>query len=332
MNLLRHLTRESTFCGYRSRFSRMRVWLSAHTTIAMRLHPCHWPLLTPTMMIGGWRSTNIIVGLNMLSRVPYTLGTFPLPLLPLFNSFLDVVRCLHKTSCRLTPVSLTLCRARPFAQLPNFSPVMGYFKNYFKPVKAQQEAKARQDPVVQSEAGSIEMKHSSPQILASPLERPASINHSSGTPWQSRPASLLASDGLEGQEITEMKCEVMVSWLHQQQLEKLWFESTAGEGVVLRKSKGVYICCPEKLAEESTGFCSAIETLNVKVRTVVMTRVVFVLTALVRDDRQDPCSQTLSFKDRQTLCSVTKWSTSSGPPEFLIFAQLPEAPICGFRS
>lgn len=58
----------------------------------------------------------------------------------------------------------------------------------------------------------------------------------------------------------------MVSWLHQQQIEKTWFDSRASdEGVVLKRSKGEYTCCPENLADEPNGFCTAVEMLNVRV-------------------------------------------------------------------
>lgn len=57
----------------------------------------------------------------------------------------------------------------------------------------------------------------------------------------------------------------MVSWLHQQQIEKTWFDVHADdEGVVLKKSKGEYVCCPEYVAGASDGFCKAVEALNVR--------------------------------------------------------------------
>lgn len=39
-----------------------------------------------------------------------------------------------------------------------------------------------------------------------------------------------------------------------------------GEGVVLKKSRGVYTCSPMTLREEEMGFFHAVQMLNVKVR------------------------------------------------------------------
>ena len=66
--------------------------------------------------------------------------------------------------------------------------------------------------------------------------------------------------------MSDSKCELMVSWLHQQQMEKIWSDSDAiDEGVVLKKSKGDYACCPESLHHEPEGFRKAVELLNVRV-------------------------------------------------------------------
>lgn len=69
-----------------------------------------------------------------------------------------------------------------------------------------------------------------------------------------------------GEEMSDTRCEIMVSWLHQQQIEKTWFDSRADdEGVVLKRSKGDYVCCPENIADEPDGFRRAVEILNVRV-------------------------------------------------------------------
>lgn len=65
--------------------------------------------------------------------------------------------------------------------------------------------------------------------------------------------------------MSDLKCEVMVSWLHQQQLERLWYEGTDEEGIVLKKSKGIYACCPEAVGRGEMEFHKATEALNVKV-------------------------------------------------------------------
>ena len=66
-------------------------------------------------------------------------------------------------------------------------------------------------------------------------------------------------------EMNDIKCDVMVNYLHQQQEERLWTSRSVEEGVVLKKSRGVYTCCPAELADQSHGFLEAVELLNVKV-------------------------------------------------------------------
>jgi hypothetical protein len=67
------------------------------------------------------------------------------------------------------------------------------------------------------------------------------------------------------EEINDIKCEVMVNWLHSQQEEKLWISDGQEEGVVLKKSKGMYTCSPIKLETEVNGLFKAIQEMNVKV-------------------------------------------------------------------
>lgn len=131
---------------------------------------------------------------------------------------------------------------------------MGIIKEYFNPSNAQEDAIA-QSPPARNIDDALQDAAPSPQT---------SIGQPS-TPWGSRPASLSHLTGSESDELSELKCEVMVSWLHQEQLEKLWYEGSDEEGIVLKKSKGVYACCPEGLSDEPEGLRKAIEMLNVRV-------------------------------------------------------------------
>jgi hypothetical protein len=78
-----------------------------------------------------------------------------------------------------------------------------------------------------------------------------------------------------------LKCDVMVNWLHHQQEERRWTRGGPGEGVVLKRSRGAYVCAPEGLAAEDEdvdgwagegdawdgrGFLAAVRGLNVRVR------------------------------------------------------------------
>ena len=65
--------------------------------------------------------------------------------------------------------------------------------------------------------------------------------------------------------LDEIKHEVMVNYLYQQQCAHLWVSDGSGEieGVVLRKSRGHYMACPPQLI--SSPFALAASALNVQV-------------------------------------------------------------------
>lgn len=70
--------------------------------------------------------------------------------------------------------------------------------------------------------------------------------------------------------IDDIKHEVMVNYLYQQQSSHLWVnpnpapgESSGDEGVLLRKSKGFYMACPTSL--NNSLFAEACAALNVHV-------------------------------------------------------------------
>jgi hypothetical protein len=78
--------------------------------------------------------------------------------------------------------------------------------------------------------------------------------------WQSRDLQSQFAD-----EINGIKCEVMVSWLQSKQEEKLWTAGEKGEGVVLKRARGMYTCAPSNLVDEKDGLFDAVRALNVKV-------------------------------------------------------------------
>ena len=91
-----------------------------------------------------------------------------------------------------------------------------------------------------------------------------------GTAWAPRPALLYPSGDFRNndpEEIRDLKCDVMVNWLYQQQMEMLWTAGGQDEGVVLKKTRGQYTCCPSDIVEEPYGFFKAVQTLNVRVST-----------------------------------------------------------------
>jgi hypothetical protein len=66
--------------------------------------------------------------------------------------------------------------------------------------------------------------------------------------------------------LDDIKHEVMVNYLYQQQCSHLWVSDGSGEieGVLLRKSKNIYMACPPQLS--SSPFAAACAALNVQVR------------------------------------------------------------------
>lgn len=65
--------------------------------------------------------------------------------------------------------------------------------------------------------------------------------------------------------LDDIKHEVMVNYLYQQQCANLWVSDGTGEveGVLLRKAKNMYMACPPDLGESS--FAAACAALNVQV-------------------------------------------------------------------
>lgn len=65
---------------------------------------------------------------------------------------------------------------------------------------------------------------------------------------------------------TAVKCEVMIQYLHQRQIEKLWTDGSVTEGVVLKRAKNDFVCQPQELSQQVFGFFDETRKLNVKVR------------------------------------------------------------------
>ena len=69
--------------------------------------------------------------------------------------------------------------------------------------------------------------------------------------------------------LDDIKHEVMVNYLYQQQCSHLWVSDGSGEieGVLLRKSKNTYMACPPQLG--NSAFASSCAALNVQVREIL---------------------------------------------------------------
>lgn len=127
--------------------------------------------------------------------------------------------------------------------------------NYFKAKKpGKQEQNAQQPQITQKVTSGVQSQRSS--RLVNPDSRAASSRVSLAPSQRSTRSSF----------VEDIKHEVMVNYLYQQQCSHLWVSDGSGEheGVLLRKGRNHYLACPPQLA--SSSFAMACAALNVQVR------------------------------------------------------------------
>ncbi|KAF7550680.1 hypothetical protein G7Z17_g5530 [Cylindrodendrum hubeiense] len=92
--------------------------------------------------------------------------------------------------------------------------------------------------------------------------------------FANRPASVMTRPSVSAGMVDELKHEVMVNYLYQQQCAQLWVGDDTGEleGVLLRKVSGQYMACPPQLA--ISPFSIACAALNVQSAMTVNSRVI----------------------------------------------------------
>ena len=122
-------------------------------------------------------------------------------------------------------------------------------------------------------------------LVAPPaLQPPAQMSEKHGTADQSQPQSPLGGNlrydagsassrsslapsvrSAESSYLDDIKHEVMVNYLYQQQCSRLWVSDGSGEieGVLLRKARNQYLACPPALA--NSVFAIVCADLNVQV-------------------------------------------------------------------
>jgi hypothetical protein len=84
--------------------------------------------------------------------------------------------------------------------------------------------------------------------------------------------------------VRDVRCDILASFLHDEQAEREWFRNQIGEGVFVKKSKGAYACSPASVATDGSGIYEAIAELNVRVCLPFYSRSRKGLTRLVRND------------------------------------------------
>lgn len=126
---------------------------------------------------------------------------------------------------------------------------MNKFKSYFAPGHKKDDGGKK----IENAAEDSTISEKIPEIVSPNASRPASLYPEGDFRNQNK------------QSLLDIKSDVMVNWLHQSQLEKLWAHELPGEGVVLKKGKGDYCAAPEQLLQEEGGFFDMVAHLNVKV-------------------------------------------------------------------
>jgi hypothetical protein len=123
---------------------------------------------------------------------------------------------------------------------------------YFKSKPAEQPAAAIQ------EKSAVQQPRSPHESFNMDLQPPQSRFGSSRNSISGR--STQSSTFLD-----DIKHEVMVNYLYQQQCSHLWVSDGSGEieGVLLRKSRNTYMACPPQLG--NSPFAAACAALNVQV-------------------------------------------------------------------
>ncbi|KAL9109672.1 MAG: hypothetical protein Q9227_005710 [Pyrenula ochraceoflavens] len=130
---------------------------------------------------------------------------------------------------------------------------MGVFRNYLRP--ADKNA-GKDEPTV-------------------PIDQPVSSKATSERSSTSNPrANRLSAYPLGEFRESAIRNDVMVTYLHQQQLIRMWGSEQLEEGVILKRAKDDFVCCPADLANVEGGFYDAVRALNVKCAMTLNTKVI----------------------------------------------------------
>jgi hypothetical protein len=132
---------------------------------------------------------------------------------------------------------------------------MNVLKAYLVPKQKKKDANK-----VDVVAPSVGMTVTTPEGSPLPIPIPTHLT--------SRPSSIFpAGDFRNGDtgSILDIKTDIMVNWLHQQQMERMWSLEMPGEGVILKKARDSFACSPARLRQETNGFYDNIVAINVRV-------------------------------------------------------------------
>ncbi|KAE8454018.1 hypothetical protein EG329_007794 [Mollisiaceae sp. DMI_Dod_QoI] len=144
---------------------------------------------------------------------------------------------------------------------------MNALRDYLQPAskKSKNASKKADNEEKSTDSAPIELLDT-PSLGSPTSQTPA------GSRFSSRPSSIYPAGDFRNatrQSILDIKSDVMVNWLHQQQLERLWGMENGREGIVLKKSKGDFTCSPPAL--RSNLFFNQVVAMNVRCAMTVST-------------------------------------------------------------
>ncbi|KAI1105127.1 glycosyl transferase family group 2-domain-containing protein [Jackrogersella minutella] len=168
---------------------------------------------------------------------------------------------------------------------------MSFLKAYFAPGHAKGKGE-----IVHNNEPAIDLNTAGPNSQKPKASSPDStVNFGPGidiprNPYISRADSAYANSIYPSgdfrntrESIVNVKADVVCSWLYQQQLERQYATGMLpGEGVVLKKGKNNYTCCPPQLRDIPYGLYDMSMELNVRCAMTVNTRVINVILASKR--------------------------------------------------
>ncbi|RYP78864.1 hypothetical protein DL771_000249 [Monosporascus sp. 5C6A] len=156
---------------------------------------------------------------------------------------------------------------------------MNVFKSYFVPKKAASKAKAGKEKATVV----TETKPNNGARQGAPVSGPASLRGS--RPDSIRSSALFPVGDFRNDldSVNDVRAEVVCNYMYQQQLERGYTTGVLpGEGVVLKKRKNDYTCCPADLRQHQYGLYDMSMELNVRCAITVNTRVINIIMAARR--------------------------------------------------
>jgi hypothetical protein len=149
---------------------------------------------------------------------------------------------------------------------------MDTLKSYFVPAQESGQGKRGNDGVQQYQLPERTgmSRHAPPAHLDTSYSTPMSNLNGPPSPGGSfarRNSFRNSAMSMASESLTDIKATVATSWLYEQQLSLQWLTAfDADEGVVIKKGRDNFTCCPPALAQVPGGFFEMAVRLNVRVR------------------------------------------------------------------